>query len=63
MNLNLMNLHTCMYQWLKEEFLQWLKEWETNVKKRQGFTPAQQNMMLLSREMREGLEITGMLCV
>ena len=60
MNLNLMNLHTCMYQWLKEEFLQWLKERETNVKKRQGFIPAQQNMMLLSRE---GLEIAGMLCV
>jgi len=46
-------------QWLKDEFLQWLKDWENNVKERQGFTPAQQNMMLLSRETREGLQMAG----
>lgn len=51
-------LHITM-QWLKDEFLQWLKDWENNVKERQGFTPAQQNMMLLSRETREGLQMAG----
>jgi len=44
---------------VKDEVLQWLKDWEDNVKERQGFTPAQQNMMLFSRQAREGLQMAG----
>ena len=34
--------------------------WEESVEKRNGdFTPAQKNMMLLSRETRKGLKLTG----
>ena len=37
-----------------------MDEWETSVKNQTGFTDAQ-NMMLLSKETREGLRITGIM--
>ena len=46
-------------QWLESDFLGYLKEWETSVKGREGFTNAQKTTMMLSRETLEGLHITG----
>lgn len=56
-----LNIKTILYhmQWLKEEFLGYLDEWEECVNKQLGFTPAQKKMMLLSEETRKGLRITG----
>lgn len=52
-----------MPQWLEEDFLGYLSEWEESVKQRQGFTDAEKNMMLLSHETLEGLHITGLLMI
>ena len=49
-------------QWLEEDFLGYLKEWEKSVKGRKGFNDAEKNMMMLSQETLEGLQITG-ICV
>ena len=46
-------------QWLENEFLGYLKEWEKSVEQRNGFTAAQKRMMILSNETIEGLKITG----
>ena len=46
-------------QWLKEDFLGYLDEWEDSVEQRKGFTASQKAMMLLSRETIEGLRTTG----
>ena len=51
---------TCV-QWLTEVFLLYLEEWETSVSERSGFTKIKKGMMLLSRETRLGLKITGWL--
>lgn len=48
-----------MLQWLENDFLNYLDEWEQSVKQRKGFTPAQRTMMLLSPETLEGLRMTG----
>ena len=48
-------------QWLKEDFLQYLEEWETSVKELTGYTAAQVQTMLLSRETIEGIKITGII--
>ena len=53
---------TCV-QWLTEVFLPYLDEWETSVSERSGFTKTERGMMLLSRETRLGLRITGWLQV
>ncbi len=44
---------------MKTDFLGYLKEWETSVKGRDGFTGAQKVSMMLSRETLQGLHITG----
>ena len=46
-------------QWLEDDFLSYLDTWEESVKEREGFSNAQQSMMLLSKETRLGLRITG----
>ena len=33
----------CSFQWLKDEFLGYLKEWEDSVSKREGFTKKEKN--------------------
>ena len=48
-----------MLQWLENDFLNYLNEWEKSVKQRKGFTPAQRTLMLLSPETLEGLRMTG----
>ena len=54
--------HACiLIQWLEEDFLGYLDEWENSVKKRPGtYTKTQRNMMLLSSQTRLGLRITCM---
>ena len=54
---------TNFMQWLEDEFLPYLKEWECSVMNRPGFTPAQRKKMLLSKETLLGLRITGLLLV
>ena len=48
-------------QWLEDGFLGYLDRWESSVHERessvherQSFTPAERELMLLSRETREG---------
>ena len=48
-------------QWLEEEFLPYLDQWEKSVEAREGFTKTQKKQMLLSSETRLGLWMTGML--
>lgn len=45
-------------QWLEEEFLDYLDEWDTEVKGRPGFTDCEEKMTL-SQETLEGLRMTG----
>ena len=41
----------CMHmQWLKEEFLLYLLEWEESVGKRKGYSKKEKAMMVLSNE-------------
>ena len=46
-------------QWLSEDFLGYLSRWEQSVRRREGFTPKQKRLMLLSPETILGLRITG----
>ena len=57
-NVFFLSLHL---QWLTEVFLPYLDEWEDSVSERPGFTKTEKGMMLLSRETRMGLRITGLL--
>ena len=47
-------------QWLEKEFLGYLYEWKASVDSREGLTPTEKAKMCLSREILEGLHITGM---
>ena len=47
-------------QWLEEEFMGYLQDWEKSVRGRRECTKSEQLMMLLSAETRLGIEITGM---
>ena len=46
-------------QWLQDAFLGYFSNWEAGVQDRPGFTTAQKALMLLSKETREGLQMTG----
>ena len=48
-------------QWLKDDFLGYLQEWESSVKTMEGFEPAEKKMMLLTAETLLGIQITGIL--
>ena len=48
-----------MLQWLEEDFLGYLKEWEESVSARAGFTAKEKKNMLLSQETLLGTEVTG----
>ena len=50
-----------MLQWLTDEFIPYLKEWENSVKTRKGFNSKAKDMMVLARETRQGIEVTGVL--
>jgi len=44
---------------MTDEFIPYLKSWEESVEKRSGFTPQAKGMMLLARETRQGIDVTG----
>lgn len=46
---------------MKEEFLQYLKDWEDSVEMRKGYTPKAKSMMLIAQETRFGIRATGQL--
>jgi hypothetical protein len=46
-------------QWLKEVFLDYLDRWEASVKARPDFSKTARNKMMLSKETRLGLRLTG----
>ena len=48
-----------MLQWLEEDFLGYLKEWEESVSARAGFTAKEKKNKLLSQETLLGIEVTG----
>ena len=58
-------IYTGLYtlQWLCQDFLRYLDDWERSVQARQGFTTSQKAMMTLSRETTEGLRMTGLVCL
>ena len=37
----------------------YLKSWEESVQKRKGYTPQAKGMMLLAKETRDGIDVTG----
>lgn len=48
-----------LMQWLEEDFVDYLKEWEDSVHSRQDVTDTEKTKMMLSWETIEGLQITG----
>ena len=51
---------TCVIlQWLEDDFLGYLREWEESVAQRPGTTSKEKKNMLLSQETRFGIEVTG----
>lgn len=46
-------------QWLEEDFMKYLTEWEDSVMRREDFTLPQKRMMCLSQETLEGLKMTS----
>lgn len=46
-------------QWLKNDFLGYLEEWEKSVEQRAGFTTKEKKNLLLSQETHYGIEVTG----
>ena len=53
-------IRSCV-QWLKDEFIPYLKEWEDSVEKRNGCSPQSKSMMVLAKETCNGINITGIL--
>ena len=53
------NYDSVCIQWLEEEFIPYLDNWERSVQEREGFSNAQKLTMLLSAETRLGLRLTG----
>lgn len=49
----------CTFQWLEDDFLTYLNEWEASVKGREGFEDVQKKRMLLSEQTLLGLRMTG----
>ena len=49
----------CTLQWLEDDFLTYLNEWEASVKGREGFEDVQKKQMLLSEQTLLGLRMTG----
>ena len=46
-------------QWLEEELMPYLKEREESVSNRKGFNKKHRLMMLLAKETRVGITVTG----
>ena len=52
-------LATNPMQWLEDEFLGYLQNWEGSVMAQSGLSMKEKNSMLLSPETRFGIEVTG----
>ena len=46
-------------QFLAEDFLGYIENWQTSVMGRDGFTKQEKNKMFLSKQTYEGLKTTG----
>ena len=51
-------MHNLM-QWLSEDFLHYLSEWEESVEAREDVNDAEKPIMLLSAQTSYGLKMTG----
>jgi len=49
-----------LLQWLDQEFIPYLDEWEKRVEDREGFSNLAEKQMLLSRATLLGIRMTGM---
>ena len=52
-------LNSLFLQWLEKDFLGYLREWEENVEKRNGYSKDEKRRMTLSQETIKGLRMTG----
>ena len=52
-------LYVIQPQWLEEEFMPYLEQWESSVKKRKGFSDKEKMLMLITKETRAGIKVTG----
>ena len=50
-------------QWLENDFLGYLREWEEGVEKRDGYSKDDKRRMTLSQETMRGLRMTGMFSI
>lgn len=50
------------FEWLETVFLGYLNEWETAARSRSDLNEKEREKLMLSRETREGLRITGWYC-
>ena len=50
-------------QWLENDFLGYLREWEESVEKRDGYSKDDKRRMTLSQETMRGLRMTGMFSI
>ena len=55
-----MFLNNYQFQWLENEFLGYLDEWDAAVWVREGLTDEEKKRMTLSQDTLEGLRMTGM---
>ena len=46
-------------QFLRDELIPYFKKWETSAKGRSGFSKEAINLMILSQETRDGINISG----
>ena len=47
-------------QFLREELLPYFDAWEASARAREGFTPKEINLMMISKESRDGIKRSGM---
>ena len=52
-------LNSFFLQWLEKDFIGYLREWEENVEKRNGYSKDEKRRMTLSQETIKGLRMTG----
>ena len=60
--MNIFEPCVCIYyviQWLEEEFLQWLDEWQQEVEQPADRTATEKEKMIISKETLTGLRMTG----
>ena len=57
--INFADIYTISIQWLEDEFLGYLQKWEHSVMAQPQIYTKDKNNMLLSKETRYGIEVTG----